>query len=434
MYDVCSAVIIGAGPAALAAVKALPPSMSVAVISGDDVANTDASRVHSKIRSTTLDTGRAPGLHNGLGFVGSKSGMLASTAIKGGLTNYWGQQVVQYLRNDPWPKHIFDHYAEYLSASAKVEADFQTVGGENSIELSDGYYVSSTRLLNEDRAKACDGYSAVGSALHNYLSDRGIALLSAAVINWRYTGAHFEVDLSNGETIGAERIILAAGVVGSLRLSMRACRELVSVRLKDHSPTMLYFHRQKGWPDFERQDQYQHFNRQTLERVTADSTRMFASVYQFSKCSMSLLLAGAGLPHAFAHMRAPKIMDVFCPIQFWGPSSLIQYQIDRGAKKAHATPRQFTEDEELEAFCGFLSAKGRVIHRSRTPPGFGFHYHAGEVSLDGRDFSPLPEFLSTRFDGRVTVVDSSILPEIGVRPHTLTAMAASYQTILKHFK
>ena len=66
-----------------------------------------------------------------------------------------------------------------------------------------------------------------------------------------------------------------------------------------------------------------------------------------------------------------------------------------------------------------------------TSPGEGFHYHAGEVSIDGSHFMPLALCLDERFAGLVTCLDASILPEIGCRPHTLTAMAAAWQLTRK---
>jgi hypothetical protein len=105
----------------------------------------------------------------------------------------------------------------------------------------------------------------------------------------------------------------------------------------------------------------------------------------------------------------------------------MQYQIDRDAPFTRLINQaDHDADEELRAFHEWLTGLGIVLRKSGTPPGFGFHYHAGEVSSDGVHFQNLTDFLRDRFSDRIVCTDASLLQGIGPRPHTLTAMAVAY--------
>jgi hypothetical protein len=69
------------------------------------------------------------------------------------------------------------------------------------------------------------------------------------------------------------------------------------------------------------------------------------------------------------------------------------------------------------------SAGGRVLRKSRTQPGFGFHYHDLRFKSDNGKLESITDFLKDRTGDGGTCVDAAALPSIGCRPHTLTAMA-----------
>lgn len=426
-YDV---VVIGAGPAAVAAISALAPNLNTAVVTGASEASASTGQsVHPKIDDESRRRREAKGVAYPLPFDGCKNAALFDTAAIGGLANYWGQQFIQYDRNDPWPADVFDSYSRYEADCDQVKQLFTCTQDADRHAKQDGPYLQhAPGLMLGSKADPGAGLVSMREAFCSVSSTISGPTLNAAVSTWSLENEQIHLTLTSGERIIARRVLLAAGVVGSLRLTLRSCPELNVVELGDHLPHMLYFMPRSGVLDFERNGGLEHFNSLCLERIEEDQVRLFASVYRMSRAPLSLVFSALGLPPWFPNTRPPQWVDAILPVQVWTTDSRARYRVQRGHQTAQLVDASKPlQDAELARFMDWLSGQGRVLRRTLTPPGMGFHFHAASVSQDGDSFEPLQHFLDARYGGRIVCVDSGILGAIGPRPHTLTAMAAAYR-------
>ena len=168
-----------------------------------------------------------------------------------------------------------------------------------------------------------------------------------------------------------------------------------------------------------------------MELIERQRTRLFASFYRITKSSIGLILASLGAPPFLSRTSPPKIADLITPIQVWTEDSYASYIIARDFKEAFLEAKVSDKGNmDFATFKSDLCQMGHILHLSNTRPGFGFHYHNGEVSVDGVKYIPIKDFLFDRFGKKVVCADASILRNIGLRPHTLTAMAAGYKQII----
>ena len=119
MQETYDFALIGAGPAAVAALAAFPVGMRVAVLTGEG-SSKEKTKLHFKIRSESYERRETPGTTRGMPFSAAHGAKLFDTAVIGGLANYWGQQFVRYAENDPWPRDVFTNYLEYETACAQI--------------------------------------------------------------------------------------------------------------------------------------------------------------------------------------------------------------------------------------------------------------------------------------------------------------------------
>ncbi|MBC8242458.1 MAG: hypothetical protein H8E30_18575 [Alphaproteobacteria bacterium] len=432
MQEIYDAVLIGAGPAAVAAISAVPDNLKIAAATGASAASKSVGRfVHPKIDDISLRRRELKGVAHPLTFNGRKKGALYDTATVGGLANYWGQQFLRYDRNDPWPHDIFDNYSDYAASCEKVEQLFSCMSvAEREVRQDDGYLQCAPNLLVGSKDDPRAGLSSLRDVFQSMSARKLDRVVSEAVSTWSIKDGLVHLRLDNGDWLVARQVILAAGVVGSLRLVMRSCPDLCVARLSDHMPYMLYYVPKFGKFNLRVSGDTGHFNSLSLERADEDHVQLFASVYRMSKAPLSLMLSALGLPPWLPNLYPPQLVDAILPIQAWTVNSKARYVIKRDSAKAVLDYAPAAcHDDELIRFMDWLSNRGHILRRTMTPPGFGFHFHAGAVSSDGESFEGLQAFLDARYAGRVICVDGSILREVGARPHTLTAMAAAHRVI-----
>lgn len=432
MQAVHDVVLIGAGPAAVGALLGLPSGLRVAIATGGARAHEGNSRsheIHPKIRAVGRARNELPGVAESLPFNSHEGGALFDTATIGGLANYWGQQFIRYERCDPWPREFFASYADYISACRDVEALFSCSpgGGARNEHVFDAGYVGRTpNLLIGSAKNSGDGLLAMREVFEQLAMARRAQVSSAHAIGWEADGECVHLYLSDGNVLTGRYLLLACGAVGSLRLTMEACPEVVAVSMRDHAPWMVYGAGVRHKLNVGRVDGLAHFNDLTVEFVESERVRLFASVYRMSKAPLGLILAALGLRPLFATIPSPSFVDVVTPIQIWTDETYMMYRICKGQKRATILERpKCNRDDRFREFRNWLGRDGVILRVSETRPGAGFHYHAGEVSLDGMSFRSLSKFLNERFAGRVVGLDASVLSTIGCRPHTLTAMTAA---------
>ena len=430
-YDV---IVIGSGPAAVAALAGLPEGEAIAVVTGveNETSINDIKGVHSKIRAVAHERVEPVGIGRPLRFSDYKRSMLTDTATIGGLANYWGQQFVRYAEGDPWSKEIFSNYSDYVACCSAIESRFScSPSSDANSELFHGVYEATTaKLLVGTKEQPDAGLFAMRRALELLVAKHKATLIGGRVNIMELMKTDVQLHLTNRRVLKAKRVVLAAGVVGSLRLTMASFPELKTVRLSDHSPLMTYLLRKPGRLELSRSDNLKHFNTLTLERLEAQRVKLFASFYRMSQAPIGLTLASLGLPPYLPATYPPRLLDLVTPVQVWTERSRMRYVINREARHAIALGQpNHDDDDDLIQFNDWLAGLGVILKVSKTPPGFGFHYYGGEVSTDGFSFRGLSDFLEERFSGQVVSVDSSTLLDIGVRPPTLTAMATAYKRV-----
>ena len=429
MFDIYDFIIIGAGPTSIATLHGLSKGLRIAALTG--VARNEpliAFKPHPKIASVAKAVGEKYGLRNPYTFNPSISSQLADTACVGGLANYWGQQLLRYRENDPWPREFFETYSVYSDACSEIESLFSFDPGETQINLNNfsaEYQWTTPRLVSGLAAVPSNGLTAMRLAFERLAFERDITVFPAIAKRLSKTLNGIQVELADGSTLRTKVVLMCAGVVSSLRITMNSNPDIVGVKLKDHAPNMLYVADLGGKLNQFKAKQSNHFNALTLERVHDNYTQLFASCYRLSKARIGLILASANLPMILNNIQMPRIFDVIRPLQVWTKSTTTQYSIERQATQARWTQNNSVdEDPDYYSFKTWLADIGPIVHQSGTFPGYGFHYHAGEVYV-GKASHSLSNYLGDQFDGRVAVMDASRLTAIGTRPHTLTAMATA---------
>jgi hypothetical protein len=430
MPQTCDILIIGAGPSSVASVLALPRDMSVVVATGCESSG-NLIGVHPKIRTEAVIRREKIGITGGLYFENNNSGMLADTSTIGGLANYWGQQFISYEEGDKWPRDFFSSYSDYIQSCSKIESLFSfSVPSEIDLNFRhEDYVVRAPRLLLGSNSNPKANLYSMRDVFFSLTLARDISVVDKRVLGWIDLGYAIRVYFSDGTKLDAKRLVLAAGVVGSLRLCMNSCENLQSVKFSDHSPIILYFLRMSNRASFLRNDE-EHFNNLTMELIQGGNTKLFASLYRMSRAPVGLIMASLGLPPFLTKVYPPNIIDIITPIQVWTEKGYMSYRIDRNSKNASllSFPDEQT-DGEMVRLISFLSNFGKILAKSKTKPGFGFHYHAGEVSFDGGKFIGIADFLRNQYREKIICADASMLPYIGLRPHTLTAMAAAFKNV-----
>ncbi len=138
----------------------------------------------------------------------------------------------------------------------------------------DGYSKFTPRLVLGTPERERSGLLAMREAFARLRERRGMTSFSARAKRWEKAGAHMRVHLEDGRSVDALKILIAAGVVGSLRLAMASCPEIEGVSLGDHAPHMLYVAGMKRRMDLVRSDGVKHFNSLSIERRVEARTRL----------------------------------------------------------------------------------------------------------------------------------------------------------------
>jgi hypothetical protein len=424
-------ILIGSGPCALAALTVVAREQNLAVVTGAVPEPHRGQDIHPKIRVVALEGKESPGLAERLDTAQKAAKPMFSTAALGGLANYWGQQLVRYSDGDPYSTSIFKNYETYLADCTAIEGNFSITEGSalsRPTDLPDEYFVSRPRLLTGTAAKHEAGLMSIRLVIESLLSGADIFPLRAQRI-FRKDQFSWSVQLSNGKLISGRKILLAAGVVGTARIVLSSLPDVIGMSFCDHSPHMAYA---SGLGELIRTSSSQHFNALTVEKWEAGRCAMFASIYNMSAAELNLILAST-IGRIFPLLRgvsAPPFAAMLQPVQIWTDGTYSRLDVDPASGRFSGSHFTVTRDDALEEMLDKLQRIGaRIWHCSRTPPGRGFHYHALNVRRKNEKEQSLAEALAQWSAGAVSCIDASILPKIGLRPHTLTAMAAARRLV-----
>src|SRR5437762_9604793 len=126
-YDL---VIVGSGPAALGVLLGLKEDLSrgarVALVSGKSSQaappNSAIRRLHSKVRQEMFEASAWDAVCNLIAVsVGGRKYLLFEAACPGGLSSFWGQQLVRIAPGDFQPAAVVDAYEKYETACRAIE-------------------------------------------------------------------------------------------------------------------------------------------------------------------------------------------------------------------------------------------------------------------------------------------------------------------------
>lgn len=421
--------VIGAGPAAIAALQSLSARQSLVVITGEVPAAIRPSLVHPKIRTVALSRRTTPELAEPF-LVDDRTTLYASAAV-GGLAKYWGQQFVRYAANDPWPRHIFGSYEAYIRSCQRVERAFCVRGGEEigNLDAEPPYQLTIPRLLRSEAGDEQADLQALPKLFDQIVAHSGFAVIPRRVSHFTMVPGGCRVVLDNGDSVVARRIIIAAGVIGTARLISRSFQDVREACFFDHIPWMIYsigLNFRIGSKELYQND---HFNAIVVSRLLNGKSEIHASIYNLRLAPLNLILASTinQVFSSLVELRAPVGSGLIQPIQVWTSQCFATINMTFGRHPTQSSQKKHDRsDDDLTRFKAALSRSGvRIIGQSSTKPGLGFHYHGLRFEIERGQSLDISSLLEQRTDGRIICVDASILDKIGCKPHTLTAMAAA---------
>lgn len=427
-YDL---VIIGSGPAAIAALDGMSGPLRIAIVTGETLPADRRTWLHPKVRAVAAERGEHAGVADllGGGKQGSKS--LWATAAIGGLANYWGQQFVAVDAGDAWPADTFRSHADYLTEVDAIESLFRVGGGEalDGILPRPGYRLALPRLLTGSTDVPAAGLSAMREVFATAAGKFSSDIVAGRAHSIAPDRDGWMVRLISGGAIAAKRVLLAAGVIGNAQLLLRSFTDLEAASFADHAPWMLYASGLRpllrSRPDFAPN----HFNALTIEQHDGATCTSFASLYDMSLADLNLLSA-AIVGRCFSVLRgrvAPRAASLVTPIQLWTRRSIVRIEIasmGTGIVARSGGAMRSGRDPALADMTALLrTVGGRVLRTSLTAPGLGFHYHDLQVRPRGGAWRGIADFLEDRTGPGVICVDGAVLDAVGCCPPTLTAMA-----------
>ena len=419
-------VIIGAGPAALAALLA-NTSNKLLIITGDVRSKVVSNYIHPKIRSISNALGESPGLSDSVRFV--HGGNLFATGCVGGLSKYWGQQYVRYLEGDIPFKNYFKNFTEYENICSKLESNFNLAPVlQNPVEFSKEYLKMTPRLIRSNQEIPMCPFS-FSTILSSQARERNVELVNMRVQSLERAHNKVRIFLTDGNSILANSVILASGPVGNSFILSNSLDNISYSLIDDHCPTMLYWVglTRSGLVD-NRSNDHSHFNRLTLEKNLGNKVALFSSLYQLSCTNVDFLLSNFGINQNLIKFKTPKLLDFIKPFQSWTRKSVVTYKVGKDVSSVFNDYIPGS-DTELISFINMLSKHGIVLFQSKSKSGEGFHYHNLRFEINGRVIH-VSHVLNDLFGSLVKCVDASTMEHIAPRPHTLTSMAIAYKMSL----
>jgi len=423
-------VVIGAGPAAVAALDALDGGQNIAVITGAVPSSEKRRSLHPKIQALSISLAEAAGVSERIDAITNSSRPLFSTAAVGGLANYWGQQFVRWQDEDPWPRDAFTGFDDYLHACARIERLFSLEGGEplDSGLAGHGFASTKPRLLLGSAAHAGTGFGAMRLAFEAAAQNVSARVISARARSFARERNRWTIALDDGSRITAARVLLAAGVIGDGQLLLRSFPDLQGLQFADHAPWILYTIGLKRHLPPRPGGYRREFNALTVEKTSTSGCSLFASIYDIRGADLNLVLASAiGRSHSWLrHWPSPPGTGFITPVQVWTPKTYGRVDVAGSDGKLSFQPdiMEAGFDPDLAEFLSRISSLGgKVLRKRRTVPAFGYHYHRLRLRPRGSRWVDVGEFLLDRTGSGVTCIDAADLTHIGCRPHTLTVMA-----------
>ncbi len=430
-------VVVGAGPAAVAALDALrAPNASsgsprIAVLTGAVPSAERRHTLHPKIQAVSLAQAEAAGVAERIAASGAGARPIFSTAAVGGLANYWGQQFVRWSEYDPWPRDAFADFDAYERACARIERLFALDGGESvgTGAFGDDFACVRPRLLAGSAGGESTGLTGMRLAFAVAAAAARARVIPSRARRIVRAGTRWALEVDEGTRVVASRILLAAGVIGDGQLLLRSFPDLGALQFSDHTPWLLFaLGATRHFPA--RLPGPRPFNALTVQRDTPAGCDLFASFYDMRGADLNLLLASTiGRAHSWLRRcPSPPGAGLVTPVQVWTPHTYGSVEIaggEGGATFASEPPPPGGPERELLGFVACLARLGcRVLHTKRTQPALGYHYHHLRLrARGGEGWSDVGTLLRDRTGGAVACVDASDIPHIGCRPHTLTVMA-----------
>lgn len=430
-------VLVGQGPTSLGSLLVLRDSNArILVLDGCD--GQRSSNLHPKIDSVAYERGQrgvACHLVNG----GGNNNRLFSIAETGGLGNYWGQQVHRYEGSDVATIFGADVSEDlYQRLCNEIESRLAISGGQLRSTVKIGSHVvelRDPRLVRGSSSTGADDLNGIRNAIvraRGEIQDVTIAALRAVKLEkLENDSLGIRIHLSNGESIRAQKVILAAGLVGTASLVLRSIQSIDRWSFSDHCPQMMLTVGLGHLFGNEIRKTSGHFNSIECTERSNGEVKSFASIYDTRAAPMSLLLSYAKMKPGFRGRHARLAPSAFRAVQMWDRSTVanLEFYRDRGTNSNDsATWRQFQaktdpENDDMSPSLRETVAEFKGCLRAvTTSAGQGFHHHNLRF---GNESVSVDDVLLENFGENVFAVDASVHSSIAVGPPTLSSMVFS---------
>lgn len=426
-------VIVGSGPAAVGSLWGLqsgPISLrNVAILTGEAPAyggsEVSLSKIHSKVRNSIFESSMNDAICNFIPMASSgKPYFLFETACRAGLSAFWGQQFTRVSRQDfssPSAEYAYEDY-EPVFEDIERRLGVETVEALTRSELPGGLDMV---MKPPSLVKPLNAF-----ALEFELASVEATVIARRLARIERIDQEFRLVCEDGEEIVCGRVILASGLLGTMRILMNSVPGVRYARFLDHMPHLFHTVSVRNRRPRRARRQFVNMNIAAIEVARAGRVLAFLSIYDIQQMPANLVLAQFGLPmQRLMQGRHLSFLPIpYYPIQIWTKDGFVEIQLERTGTDTSCTEFRIQRDDDgLKIAKTAIRSFGFIeVHRSSTPPGFGFHYHALRLSSDGLDYKSAQELAASQFGSNVVIVDGSVMPRLSPRPHTETLVANAF--------
>lgn len=406
-------VIVGSGPSSISSLISLSNSKKkICIVTGENKLSDKKkfSINHPKISFLTNTNKYFSDFFFNLE---NKNKIYSSNRI-GGLGNYWGQGFGKNNYQNLNQKKLFKNEQDYKKIICKLYNYFN-INIDNKFELNKNIFLKSKILKGYKNFKNLN-LNTFSHLFKNLTKNRTV--IHSKVLKIEDKTKYLKVFLNSGQVIYSKKVLLAAGVIGNLKIIFNSFKYVNTCKFNDDCPFLYYsfIFNNKFVKNISNFISYTHSNKNS-----------FASIYSLSKIDLKFLIYYiAKIKIILKKKFYLKFLKNFIFFQVWNNQSLEEVICNRD--NTYFVKKKSKSKNKLN----LKIKKMFVFYSTKTLPGQGFHYHNLRIKEKWRFFH-LENFLKTKFKSKVICIDSSIAKKIEPGPYTASEMAISYK-IAKKFR
>ena len=420
--------IIGSGPAAVAALMALNNSNKVAIVNGEYKGSKHIKSAHRKITYNLKN--KKEGFCSDI-FISKNKEKIFSISKIGGLANFWGQgfDFVNYKKL--YNKKIFKNENEYKNIIKKIYFFFK-------IDFYKGSYYKLTNNINLFPSPIVKE-NIIKKELHLKTLKNTYEFLKKKIAITEYNSRVkkivlnkkiFEIILADSKKIYSTNIILSAGVIGNSKILFNSNSSIKKITFKDDCPWVVF--------TFGMCQKFKKFIRNSYSTIGKDvKNSVFLSVYNLRRINIHFLLYyifGINFPNFLKKIKFR--FDYFNVFQIWSKYTIVKIHLSRNNTYREEAIYESASKKKLKKILKTLKEKKIFkLLCSTTRAGEGFHYHNMSIEIDNvKKKFLINEYLKTIYNKNIICVDASDAKNISPGPFTASEMAIAYKKIKLFFK